>query len=137
MGIFFAITFCVIVFIYLFKTVFEYYLQYSKKYKNFHIVDKVSKIADKNKAIVILDGIVGIFQFLIFMQFAVFILLALGIALFDNTTDTLKLCEELIQLLVYLTIVEFCIWTCSMLVTSIYYIIVYMKEIKITKKIES
>lgn len=126
----FAIIFFVILFLVLFKTIFEYYIQYSKKYKDFHIVDEISKIANKNKAIVNIECIGEIWQYVILIDVVVF---ALGIALFSNA-DTLKLQETIIQLLVYANIVVFSVWTCSILITSIYYIISYAKEIKIIKK---
>lgn len=127
--IFFIILF-IILFLVLFKTIFEYYIQYSKKYKDFHIVDEISKIADKNKAIVTLECIEEIWQYVILIDVVVF---TLGIALLSNA-DTFKLQEKIIQLLIYANIVVFSIWTVSILITSIYYIISYVKEIKIIKK---
>lgn len=125
-----------IVFLFLFKIIFEYYIHYSKKYKDFNIIKKVSKIANNNKAIVILDAIVGSYFFVFSMQFAGLIVLACGVALFGNI-DTFKLNENLIKLIVNVNIVAFIIWMCFILITSIYYIIVYVKEMKATKTNET
>ena len=132
----FAIIIHMILFLFLFKVIFEYYIHYSKKYKDFSIIKKVSKIADNNKAIVILDVIVGSFPFVFFMQFAGLLVFACGMALFGNT-DTSNMNENLIKLFANLNIVAFIIWVCSILITSIYYIIAYAKEMKATKTNES
>ena len=125
-----------ILFLLLFKTIFEYYIKYSKKYKDFKIIKKVSKIASKNKAIVILDVIVESFQFVFFMQFAGLLVFACGIALFGNI-ETFEWNEKLMKLFANLNTVAFIIWNCSVLITSIYYIIVYVKEMKATKTNET
>jgi len=125
-----------ILFLLLFKTIFEYYIKYSKKYKDFNIIKKVSKIASNNKAIVILDVIVESFPTVFFMQFAGLLVFATGMALFGNT-DTSNINENLIKLFVNLNTIAFVIWICSTLITSIYYIIVYVKEMKATKTNET
>lgn len=132
----FAIIINMILFLFLFKIIFEYYIHYSKKYKDFNIIKKVSKIANNNKAIVILDVIVESFPLVFFMQFAGPIVVVCGIALFGNI-ETFEWNEKLIKLLVSLNVVAFIIWICSILITSIYYIIAYVKEMKATKTNEN
>lgn len=132
----FAIIINMILFLFLFKIIFEYYIHYSKKYKDFNILKKVSKIANNNKAIVILDVIVESFPLVFFMQFAGPIVVVCGIALFGNI-ETFEWNEKLIKLLVSLNVVAFIIWICSILITSIYYIIAYVKEMKATKTNEN
>lgn len=136
MGNIFTLIFFMITLLYAFKTIFEYYIRDSKKYKDFNIIKKVSKIANNNKAIVILDVIVENYFFVFLMQFAGLIVLACGVALFGNI-DTFKLNENLIKLIVNVNIVVFIIWMFSILITSIYYIIVYVKEMKATKTNET
>lgn len=132
----FAIIINMILFLFLFKIIFEYYIHYSKKYKDFNIIKKVSKIANNNKAIVILDVIVESFPLVFFMQFAGPIVVVCSIALFGNI-ETFEWNEKLIKLLVSLNVVAFIIWICSILITSIYYIIAYVKEMKATKTNEN
>ena len=107
----FAIIIHMILFLFLFKVIFEYYIHYSKKYKDFSIIKKVSKIAGNNKAIVILDVIVESFPIVFFMQFVGLLVFACGMALFGNT-DTSNINENLIKLFANLNIIAF-FFTCG------------------------
>ena len=107
-----------------------------KSIKNSVSSKKVTKIAGNNKAIVILDVIVESFPMVFFMQFAGLIVFACGMALFGDT-DTSNINENLIKLFANLNIIAFVIWICSTLITSIYYIIAYAKEMKAIKRNES
>lgn len=129
-GKYFFILICgMTVFLCAFKTIFEYYINYSKKYKDFHIIPEVSKIANNRKILVILDIIVWIYPHLLFWQI-------IGLSVFDCVIELFGkpgLNVKLKALIVEVNDVVLYIWFCFILITSIYYIIAYIKAMKATK----
>lgn len=129
----FILTTSTILFFYFLRIIFEYYIQHSKKYKDLNIIGKVSKFANNNKAIVILGYIVVIVPPLYFLE--CFVLITFAIVLLKKTGTFIN--ENLIELIADVNFIAYIIWLCSILIRTIYYIIVYIKEMKLTKRNES
>ena len=102
--------------------ILQYYMTYSKKYKNLKILEKVSEIAKNNKKIYIID-----YYILKYLAIIVFFLLVL-ICFFSN----INLFCRYVDIISWI-IIDINIWMLSFLITNVYHILVYIKVMKAEK----
>ena len=125
-----ALILCVIILLFLaVSIIMSNYTMYSKKYKELEISKKVSKITKNKKTIVILDTIVVGFPYFLLLEIMGVVFFLICIKVFTDIGEFNWNREPIL----WINGIAFAIWMCSILISSIYYIIAYAKEMKATK----